>query len=376
MGVRIGGAFPFGQNLRVVDLPPGGLYYPPAGNYLINLGSCSVLQFWDNLGQQWRGAGWPLSTAVPFQTDGYNWRIVNLSGVVIAASITNAGSGYTNGIGAAATGVSITFGSAPSAGRVPAAQAIVGGAINSSITITAAGSNYAVAPRLVFDEPPPGGIRATADCTINSSGAISAVTLRSAGAGYLTVPNITVEPQQALYSGATYGNVSPFQTVSSIQPVGSGAILTPALTGTGTITGVVFQDYGAGYVGTTTPTITVTGGGSSGALNATPAYCLVSVTLGAGGVGYTGAAPIFLASPGNNVRIVNNQPNQPRMATGSAIVTGDAVSSFIVQDPGFMLTAVPRVVIVNGGAIATTIATGTGVVGGIYDTVILQPAMQ
>ena len=42
---------------------------------------------------------------VPVSSDGYNWRLANLTGCMVGASVTTAGSGLTNGIYPAGTGL-------------------------------------------------------------------------------------------------------------------------------------------------------------------------------------------------------------------------------------------------------------------------------
>jgi len=42
--MRIGGAFPFGQNNVPVGLSGGELFYFPPGNYYVQLGSVTLLQ--------------------------------------------------------------------------------------------------------------------------------------------------------------------------------------------------------------------------------------------------------------------------------------------------------------------------------------------
>src|SRR5215472_7694990 len=178
---RIGGAFPLAlaqiiEGGGLMSLPGGGIFYPPPGQYLFTSGYTTVLEWWDPIQQQWRVYGPVGARSLQITCDGYNMRIINASGIVTGANITNAGSGGVNGIGATATGVTVSFGAAPSNGVAATAYAIVGGQINSTITITAGGSGYLVPPILLIDPPPPGGIQATAVCTI-SAGAINAVTV-------------------------------------------------------------------------------------------------------------------------------------------------------------------------------------------------------
>src|ERR1700680_2684311 len=106
---RIGGQFPFplqspATGDGVITLPSGGVYVLPPGNWMLQTGAQTQLQYFDPNQQVWRGLGQPDATFNFTPTDGANWRLVNLSGVVVGSSITNAGSGATNGIGSLATG--------------------------------------------------------------------------------------------------------------------------------------------------------------------------------------------------------------------------------------------------------------------------------
>lgn len=383
MSFRIGGPFNFGQIPQPVVLAAGGIYYPPPGNYLLSTGNVTVLQYFDPILQAWRIVGQPNMDAIPIETDGSNWRFVNLSGVVIGASITNAGSGAVNGIGAAATGVAVSFGAAPNPGWAPAAVPIVGGAI-SGLTIANAGSGFTVAPLILIDPPPPGGIQATATASINpSTGVISAVALVNAGAGYTSTPNVYVVPQSAVYGATPLGLVnnpvnSPFYGLQPSGLVGAttgGASITAnGTTGSGTLTGLVVTNYGSGYAGTTIPTITITGAGAAAA-TAIMSMSLTALTITNGGVAF-GAAPIWETSLGLITNFNNNNDALPRASRGVTTLSGGVINTIVIEDPGFGFQKTPVAgTVMTGGTPATTEATLTPVVGGITDTSFLQPAV-
>src|SRR5262249_49954340 len=152
--MRLGGPFPFGQGAVPVSLAGGGQFYFPAGAYLVQTGIVSCLEWFDPTLLQWRVVAAP-NTEIQISPDGYNYRLVNLSGVVAGTAITNAGSGAVNGIGAAATGVTVSFGAAPSNGIAAAAYPIVGGAINTTVAITNGGPGLAHPPAPLLRPPPP-----------------------------------------------------------------------------------------------------------------------------------------------------------------------------------------------------------------------------
>lgn len=378
--MRIGGVFPFGEQCTAISLAAGATFTPPPGEYLIALGRVSVLQFWDNVNNLWRGLAGPGST-LPVSTDGTNYRVVNLSGVVQGCSFTPAGSAATNGIGTVATGVTVSFGTAPSSGRAAAAYPIVGGSINSTVTITQAGSGFLTPPHVFFDNPPIGGIKATAHCTLNSTGGIASIVVDNIGAGYVIAPNCYVQAQQGVYAGAPSGAAAagPYPYPGLIGST-NGAVLTvnSTLTNSASLTGLVMTDYGVGYAGTTIPTVTL-GGSISSAPTVTPimSFSLTAATIVGGGTVYgAGVPPVFESSLGLvSATDLNNGVFLPRRASGTTTVAAGAVTVTTIEDPGFGIQKVPGISFMNTSVVPSTIATATAVVGGIQDTFILQPAV-
>ena len=395
---RIGGAFPFplaqvGEGGGVITLPSGGIWYPPAGEWLVTTGSQTLLQYFDPINQIWRGVQQPLVQAQYISTDGVNYRAQNVSGTVAGALITSAGSGATNGIGTAATGVSVTF-TAPASGQAnqtATAYPIIGGSVQAP-TIANAGSGFLVPPVIVIDAPPSGGVQATAVCTINSAGGISAVTMVNVGAGYAAVPNFWISPQYGNYVGGPSGGVAaganpppglvyPANAIPGNQNLGTSStgawLVSNALTGSGTLTGIGMVSNGNLYTGTTIPTVTIAGMSGSPTATAIMSMALQSGTLGSGGSGFgTGAAPVWFTSDGLVAGSSNNAFFLPRNAIGTTTVVGGAVTTFTVEDNGFGFQKVPTVTVTNTSAIAATQATGTAVVGGVNDSSLFQPRVQ
>lgn len=398
--MRIGGAFPFSPTEAVggngqIALTPGGVFYPPVGNYMASLGSVTGLQMWDGVGQQWRGVGQPDEQLIAFDTDGYNWRLINLSGCITGTSITNAGSAGTNGIGAAATGVTVTFAAPASPGIIATAYPIVGGAV-AAPSVAQAGSGFLYPPLVVIDAPPVGGIQATAICTLTGvpPAGILSITMTNAGAGYLQAPNFYLIPQPGSYQGGPTaggavaagainnpsqgpGLIMPANTIPTVAPIwttsAAGALLNAAtLTGSGTLTGLVMMNYGTNYSGTTIPAITITGCGAAAA-TALGSFVLLTVTLGSGGTGYgSGVAPNFITSMGVVAATDKANVFSSRIGRGVTTLGGGAVATFVVEDQGFGLQKVPIVSVLNTSAVASTQATGTAVVGGVNDISYLQ----
>src|SRR3984957_2872784 len=253
---RIGGAFPFPlsqltEGTARLSLGSGGVWYPPAGEYIVTVDANTVVERWDATEQVWV----PIQAASAnngdwLSCDGFNIRIHNITGVISGNTITNAGSGMTNGIGATATGVSLAYAASNTTGYPTATgYVIIGGPIGAP-TVTQAGSGFLVPPVLVIDPPPPGGIQATAIAVMTAAGSsgIASVTIVNAGAGYATSPNFWIIPQPASYQGGPAGVIAagalpapglvyPSNAAPGNQNTSStGAQLTSAaLTGTGTL---------------------------------------------------------------------------------------------------------------------------------------------
>lgn len=400
MAGRIGGYFPFdltdaNHGGGVISLASGQMFYPRSGNYVWGPGAQTVLQWFDPVLGAWRVLAQPDSGFTPFVSDGANWRLVNLSGVCTGASITNAGSGGTNGIGSSATGVTVAVaasgGTGPAAQLTPLAYPVVGGSVPVP-TITTAGSGFVVPPLIVCDPPPYGGIQATFLATLNSLGGIGSITQVNPGAGYTAIPKFYIIPQSQYYQGATSGGVaaaslivpgfidptmvpfntpSPgFNTASQSSPT-PGALLTGnALTGSGTLTGVVFYYYGGQFTGP--PAITITGCGAASA-TALMSLCATSITVAGGGVGYgSGTAPIWVSSLGLVAASSYDSILVPRAARGVTTLSAGAVNGATIEDNGFGLQKAPVAAVLNTSAIPTGIATLTVNVGGVTDSSILQ----
>jgi len=366
----IGGPLPQGTSFaptkgsNAITLSASEVFALPAGTYLIAAGPYTSIQFLDPVENNWRTINAANSLMpITVDSDGGNYRLANLTGTPIGALITNSGSAYTNGIGTTATGLTVTI-SAGSSKWVP----VVGGAINSTITITAGGTGYLFPPILVIDTPPAGGVQATAVCTI-SGGAINTVTVTNQGAGYTNAPNVAVLNDQR--DGA-----------------GSGGVLTvnATLANSGGLTALYPTDNGTAL--TAVPTFTFAPASSTAA---TAVMNFVVTTFvpssGLSGAGYGNAQPFLLLSQGgivggtraSNVAgpIADTALTLPRMAQiqGSTTAGGkiQAPGSGIV-DAGFGFQAVPNAIPIAGGSgLATTQAQVNFSVGGITDTSYVQP---
>lgn len=410
--MRLGGNFPFPFTApalngagEAIALLSGGMFIVPQGNWLVIPGQETVLEFFDPISGLWRGTQCYQGQVEQISSDGSNYRLVNLSGVVVGANITNAGSGGTNGIGPLQTGSTVSF-AAPAAGGAPATAqgyVIVGGTVPAP-TVTQGGSGF-IAPPVIFCDPPPaGGIQATFTATISAAGVITGVTQVNPGAGYASIPNFYIVPQPQFYQGSVRwpgvpgssdsptaqglsatgqppGLINPanawpgFPYQGNLTPPQStlGALLTGnALTGSGTLTGIVVIAYGQGYTGAGSA---VTFGGTSlGAAAATSIMSLCSLTATGstltpttGGTGYIVGAPaettLGLVSSFNNNNLFTPRPIRGKITA--------ATGAFSVEDPGFGIQSGTGVG-VGGGSITTLAVLGSAQLGGITDTSVLQ----
>ncbi len=341
---------------NALTILPGRRYILPAGTYAITcVDLVANVQFLNPVTQIWRNANAAFASGkVVVDTDGANVAVANLTGTPVGGLITNAGAAYTNGIGTAATGLTITA-SAGASTWVP----IVGGAVNTATTITAGGSGYLFAPNIVIDAPPAGGFQATATCTI-AAGVINAVTTTNQGAGYASVPKFTVvnDPRDT---------------------AGSGGVLTGgALVGSSTLTGM--YPSAQGTVLTALPTFTFAPA-STTAATAIMNWAVTSYTQTAGGATYSTSAVVFSANhvvAGISV-LVNPMHStlltQPRPARIVAGLAAGALTTAgqIVEDAGNGIQVVPILGVLPVITIPTVIATATANVGGVNATVLIQP---
>jgi hypothetical protein len=336
-------------------LQAGDTFNIPAGDWYINSGMYSIIQFLDPATGVWStgtAPGW--GGSIKFvKSDGFNYRLANLLGCPISASITAAGAGLTQGT------VTIT----PSAGNstwVP----VVGGAL-SLVSITSAGAGYGIAPLAFLPPPPPGvnnangvgGVPASGYCVI-SGGSVSGFTLTNVGAGYqsaftittvpcLTDPNLNIGITNATITFSVYGAGSltaalctnpgaPLATLSTfsltVGGVGSGTAATLAPNILQTITTGSVTTQGTGFGASNTILLTTAGGAASAGsitnpdllhLAFRPRPAQITLTTNAGGTLTTQNGTIldgglFLTVPSPVLAIA---PNTGSIAGGTIALT-------------------------------------------------------
>jgi len=341
---------PFSTYVNEVALGSGNTEVVPSGQWLVTTGLYTFVQFKDPITGIWRSLGQTPNINRFVNSDGVNVRLANLSGCALGAHITNVGSAYTS-----APTVTASAGSS-------AWTAIVGGAINSTITITTAGAGYSHKPILLIEPPPAGGVQATAVAAV-TGGAISSVTVIDQGAGYTTAPGVTIVPD-------------PRDTVTTK------GVLTTALTGSGTVTAIVCTDHGTPL--TSVPTLTISGGGGSSAA-ATVVMCFTATgfTITNAGVAYGTSLPVLINVADGRITTAAGTVVNPSIGVGllnprngSAIVISEAGGTIsatpTIQDGGLYAKVPTAFFTSSNSTVASTNAVATVVVGGVTDVALLQ----
>ena len=323
----------------------------PAGWYSVTLGKYHNLQQFDPITGIWRniGAGGGAG-AVEYQySDGNNYRIVNQTGCLVGALITNAGTGYTSA-------PTVTASAGGSLWR-----AIVGGAVNTTVTIVNGGTGYTYPPIIQVAAPPAGGIQATATCTI-SGGVVNAITVIDQGAGYTTAPIFTFVND-------------PREGVNGI-PSGYNAAAQAVLTGSGTITGLVCIDHGQGGQ-TALPTLAFAGGGgASAAATGIMCWTITAYAAGTAGAGLAGTVARISAEdafPTTAAAYVNPTTQSNLVSTRQAdikapISAGGITATGLVVYDGGIYTSVPTPLVIATASIVTTAPVVTFTMGGATST--------
>ena len=358
-----------GKATNALSLPAGTTYIVPAGNYTVQLGMYSELQFLDPVTGIWRTQ---LSAGETgnFACDGANYRVANLTGCPVAAVITSGlCTGSVTGIGTTATTVVVT----PSSGSSTWCP-IVGGALSTTcvtgVTGSSVGAGYLYPPMAIISAPPPGGLQATAHCTVTGGTLLAAqVTIDNQGAGY------PVKSTGISTATITFVN-DPRDTV------GTGATVLLGATGTGALTALYPLNQGLPLTGV--PTIAF----NTGVCAAT---VLMNFTVTAFATGLTGlvfstGGQVELISVGNVVGSANTWTNPiheklatfPRPARIS-IVAGSTVTTTgaIIEDAGFGIQLVPTLqpigMVISLTGSLTGVVQNVASVGGTLDYCWLQP---
>lgn len=361
-----------GKQSNAITLPPGTTYLVPAGNYFLNLGPYTLLQYLDPVTGIWR-TQLPAGAQATVNLDGANQRLANLTGCAVASVITtNSATGALTGIGATATNITVT----PSTGQ-SVWSPVVGGAISTTavtgVTGATVGAGYLFNPMAIISAPPPGGLQATCHITgIPTTAALLAtqVIIDNQGAGYPLKSNGIANATITIIN-------DPRDTV------GAGASIQLGLTGTGLLTGL--YPINQGNPGTVVPALTF----SIGAAGATVLMNFTVTAFASGATNTatyaTGTNPIVTsignasaATPvwTNPIHELKSTFPRPCRIVGQLNANSIAGTGAVIEDGGFGIQLTGQLQVL-GLLLAITGVTGSlapvATMGGIVDTSFLQP---
>jgi hypothetical protein len=370
-----------------VAVPPGGIIAVPAGQgiigaygsvnspqlasgntlsgqYLMQLGQYTTLQTYDYGLQYWRNVDVSPMALLPISSDGTNFRLANTTGCPIGALITNGGSGLANGFNT----VVVT----PSAGG-SVWNTLVGGALNTTVVITAGGTLYQAPPILMFAPPATQGstpyILPTAVATL-SAGVITGVTVTNVGAGMVAAPTITVVPAMGDLTGGG-AILTPNATLAQ-----SGVLLAMwprALNANAAVQTPQAQPYGTPLTAVPTFTFAPAGPAATAVMN----FTITSFTQGTAGAGYVAAGGVFgggytAGAPANANPVFDRGLSIPLFPPVAIAATTGLPSLLAGAFSGVNIQAVPTVSAFSTGAAPGTAAVTTVNVGGTNDTVLIS----
>ena len=225
-------------------------------------------------------------------TDGTTYYVVSATTNTFKLSATSGGSAINLTSGGTEThslrGLTATASATVSAGAITA------------ISITSAGTFYTTAPALTITDA---GATTPAAATVLVGYPLSGITIAGGGSGYTSAPSVTITPQSAdttgtgaaasttigfpvgsvtlTNPGSTY-SIAPTAIVSGGSPVTDATFETTLNKKTGRVDSITVTDGGDRY--STAPTITLIGGaGEGGILNASIAPFAGTITVGGSG---------------------------------------------------------------------------------------------
>lgn len=385
IGVNIGipGLAISPNKAQSTTLLSGAVWPVPQGNFILKLGKQLVAQFYDLNSGLWRtfesgGSNAPIEV----DSDGSNFRVLNISGTISGANVTTPGTLYSQ------ASTTVSFG-APNTGTpfiTASGTPIIGGSL--TFAITTAGTLY-TNPVIIIPHPILLGgtaglcIPATNHVSTLTTGTIAGLTTDFAGAGYLTAPGAnvnTITPAQfSSNPSAALGSTN----ITLIDPTGTGAVITPTIAnGTptnGGLTGIIMNNNGAGYDGTHIPSITITstGSGINAAATALPWLALTGVTVGGTNTGYSksifGTTSLASLASTNPPHTIYDDVPMVRPGLWMADESGGALSTPTIGDAGGGFQTVPLAEGINNATAEGSVnATFTAVVGGVPSTLIYQ----
>lgn len=359
-------------------LAPGDAIAIPAGTWYIQT-NYSVLQYLDPVNNTWTIA----PSASDFggyeycKSDGFNFRIANLTGCPVSASINTPGSGYVQ----ATTVITANVGNSSWAPIVGGQMSMLWASVVNTVastTTTLNGNGFGIAPLVLIPAPPPpannangvGGVQATAWASISASGgSVATVSMTNPGAGYPlgTTLTCTIVPSPYdpnITSGITNG------TILAV-PYGSGSLVGVLCTNPG-------AQLSAAQIATFS--LTVSGAGTGATLTANVMQSVISASVSGAGPGTNmlvqtaGGAPAtssFTNSPPNLHLAFRPRTAQITFASMAAGSAGTVIDGGLFLCPGSSPPLPVPAAVTPGASLATVTLTA---IGGVPDLVYMQPA--
>jgi hypothetical protein len=275
------------KNERVMIGDPNKGLFTWDGNSVVSLGGVGLIGITDP------GSGYTTAPNViisaPNQANGIQATAVSTittgAGGVQSIQVTATGSGFTSV-------PTVTIGAPNVSGgtQATASAAIQGGNVV-AISVTESGSGYTAIPSVSITGG--GGSSATANATL-SSGIVNSITLTNAGSGYTAPPTVTISgggganatalAQLSTFAKGTVtilvtnggsGYTNAANTVVTITGGGGVNAAGTAIVSGGQVSQVVMTNPGTAY--TSTPAVTITGGGATTNATATAIVNLESI---------------------------------------------------------------------------------------------------
>jgi hypothetical protein len=232
----------------------------------------------------------------------------------------------------------------------------------STIGITNAGAGYTTVPTVTISAPnQTNGVQATAVASIsNAAGTIVNAQITNIGSGYTSLPTVTIAaPSSQFGVQATAsptiqgGNVvaisitNPglgYTSAPSITITGGGGsnAAATAVLGSGLVSSITITEPGTGY--TSAPTVTISGGGAT--TNATAVAGYLTFATGTVGVVLTNGGTGYTSAPTVNITAA---PGGGTNAAAKAIVNGGTVTQIVVTNAGAGYTSKPSISFSGGG---------------------------
>ena len=188
-----------------------------------------------------------------------------------------------------------------------------------ALTVTASSSNTALipTPMIIYNSPNASGTLLFTPAANQSGTALITVVVTDAGSN--------VAPNVNNFSRTFLVTVTPINQAPTLTAAPTATATAAINTSTNQVSGFTVTNGGSGYSSTNPPTVTITGGGGTGATGTAVVNAngvVTSITLNSGGLGYT-TPPIVTIGPGS-ITILENAATQTVNLTGITAGPGES----------------------------------------------------